>query len=109
MARPQDHNGLATLLRHFTKSICLVQCPAFRTVPCIWRPPLGNREITNHIGGCVVVVDIEALWNTADDGEGLEGDVGVMKLGKIDMPDRAPNQQIAPPEQAVGMEIGDEK
>ena len=73
------------------------------------RPALAYRKQRDVVGRAVIVLDVLATRRLADHGEHLQGNVAVLQPRYIDLTACATRQQIAPPQQRVRVQIGDDE
>ena len=70
---------------------------------------LRHREQRDVVAAVVVALEVEVARSLGDDGEGLEGHVALQEPRHVDVAARRAVEQVAGPQQRVGMEVGDEE
>ncbi|HZI57163.1 MAG TPA: hypothetical protein VFF39_10330, partial [Verrucomicrobiae bacterium] len=94
------------ICREFVEPGSLIQSALLGAVPCSRRPALNQGKKADLIRGIRVFVDIYATGAGSDQRECLNGDVALLQARQIDMATAGLLEQVAVPEQTVGMEIG---
>lgn len=85
----------------------LIEGAAFEAEPGSDGPALGDGEREDVIGVTGVALEVLAARRFGDDGEGLERDIGFDQAGDVDVTARAVLQEVAGPEEGVGVEVDD--
>src|ERR1022692_3053849 len=86
---------------------CLVQGALSEAAPGGGRPAFDDGEQRKVVGIGGVALEVQAARRFGDHGERLQRHVAFDQARDIDMPTRAAHQQVARPEQAIGVQIHD--
>src|SRR5438477_10789709 len=73
------------------------------------RPGLGNRKQDNVVGPVVVSLEVHLPRNLGRHREGLEDDSAIDKARYVDVRTPRPHEEIAAPQERIGMKVGDPK
>jgi hypothetical protein len=73
------------------------------------RPAAGERDPADHVGVGRVALDVQPARHFRHDGEDFERNVALAQPRQIDVAARAAREQVAPPQQRVGVKVCDEQ
>ena len=71
------------------------------------RPALRQRQEQDVVGIAVIVLDVEVARALGDHGKHLQRDIALDQPRQVDMAAIRPLAEVAPPQQRVGMQVGD--
>ena len=108
-ARADQREPTIGAARHGVRPVGLVQRPREKAPPGRRRPAPGERQQDDVVAAVVVALDVEVAGRLRARGEDLERDVALDEAGHVDVALPGPLQQVAAPQQRVGVEVGHEQ
>ena len=70
---------------------------------------MGNGQPADHVSEIRIPIDIEMARAGGNQRKGLYGDVPLLKAREVDMASAAALEEVALPQERVGVEVGDDQ
>src|SRR5208337_36207 len=101
------HETASRSARELMQAACLIQRPLGEAVPGCGRPAVYNCQPENVIVLVFVALNVQTVRALGGQGKHLQGDVAVGEAGNVNVPVSTAVQQVAAPQQRVGVKVGD--